>query len=181
MAGETDPFDEFPETDAGRTKELEAELAGQKKLTGECLTKLQYLQADFENYRKQVEKEKASIIRHANENLIAELLIILDDFERALPSLESERDRQGIALIAKRYARILGGYGLQPIESMGQKFDPLFHEVCSTGESDADDGIIIEELGKGYRLKDKVIRPAKVKVAKKALKKPVESEGEVHG
>ena len=181
MTGESDPYDEPLAIGESDTDLLKSELSTQKKLAEELLARLQYLQADFENFRRQFEKEKASIIEHANEALIGDLLVIIDDFERAIPLLESEKDREGIALIAKRYSRILNGYGLQPIESVGKKFDPFTHEVFCTEEREVEEGTILEELEKGYRLKDKVIRPAKVRIAKKTMEKSPECEGEING
>ena len=134
-------------------------------------TGLKYLQADFDNYRKWSEKEKASIIALANENLIKDLLVILDDFEQALPSLEQEKNREGIMMIQKKMLKILKGYGLQPIECVGKKFDPHFHEVICKERCNEEPDTILEDIGKGYQLKSKVIRPSKVKIAEHNYRK----------
>ena len=108
---------------------LKRELDEKTLLAEERLNRLRYLQSDFDNYRKWSEKEKGAIITLANENLIKDLLVILDDFERAVPSLEQEKNREGISMVQKKFLKILAGYGLQPIDCEGKKFDPNYHEV----------------------------------------------------
>jgi len=158
-------------------KRLDEELEEKTLLAEERLTRLKYLQSDFDNYRKWSEKEKGAIIALANENLIKDLLVILDDFERALPSLEQEKNREGISMIHKKLLKILTDYGLQPIDCLGKKFDPNFHEVLCKEQCDKEPYTILEDIGKGYRLKSKVIRPSKVMIAEKV----VENEGENNG
>lgn len=153
--------DQLREIIEGLKKELEEKTT----LAQDRLDRLKYLQADFDNYRKRFEKEKESIINLASENLIKELLVILDDFERALPSIENEKNKEGINMLYKNFLKILAEHGLQPIESIGKKFDPNFHEVQCNEKSDKENGIILEDLEKGYLLKSKVIRPSKVKIA----------------
>ena len=160
-----------------RLDSLAQELEEKNRLADERLTQLKYLQADFDNYRKQFEKEKALIIEYASEKLITDLLVILDDFERALPSLESEKNREGVAMLYKKVQAILERYGLSPIESVGKKFDPLLHEVLCTEKCAAENGVVLEEIEKGYRLKSKVIRPSKVKIAEQCAG----TEGENNG
>jgi molecular chaperone GrpE len=157
----------------GITKELEI----QTKLAEERLSKLKYLQADFDNFRKWSEKEKASIIALANENLIKDLLVILDDFDQAIPSLELEQNRQGMLMIQKKIKKILSEYGLHPIECVGKKFDPHFHEVICRERSNEEPDTILKDIGTGYQLKSKVIRPSKVKIAEHGSKKEGENNG----
>jgi molecular chaperone GrpE len=157
----------------GMTKELET----QTKLAEERLSALKYLQADFDNYRKWSEKEKASIIALANENLIKDLLVILDDFDQALPSLRQEQNRQGMLMIQKKIKKILSDYGLHPIECVGKKFDPHFHEVICRERSNEESDTILEDIGTGYQLKSKVIRPSKVKIAEHITKEEGENNG----
>ena len=113
-------------------EELKKELAEQTRLAEERLNQLKYLQADFDNFRRWSAKEKDMITALANEKLIHDLLVILDDFELALPSLEQEKNREGMEMIYKKFAKILSDYGLQPIDCVGKKFDPRFHEVLCT-------------------------------------------------
>ena len=159
------------------TIRLEKELAEMTKLADERLSQLKYLQADFDNYRKWSEKERGSVITLANENLIKELLVILDDFEQALPSLKDEKNREGVGMVYQKMVKILARYGLEPITCMGKKFDPQFHEVLCKKECSDESDTIVEEIGKGYSLKSKVIRPSKVMIAEHASKKEGEENG----
>jgi len=146
-------------------EQLKKDLEEKTRLAEERLNQLKYLQADFDNFRKWSAKEKELITAHANERLIRDLLVVLDDFERALPLLEQEKNREGMEMVYKKFAKILKEYGLQPIECIGKKFDPHYHEVLCTEKCSKEQNTILEDLGKGYQLKSKVIRPSKVKIA----------------
>ncbi len=128
-------------------KKLKTQLDEKTLLAEERLSQLKYLQADFDNFRKWSQKEKEAIITLANENLIKDLLVILDDFERALPALEQEKNKQGIGMIQKKLLKILAGYGLQPIDCVGKKFDPNFHEVLSKEPCDKEPDTILDDIG----------------------------------
>lgn len=158
-------------------EQVKKDLEKQTREAEERLTQLKYLQADFDNYRKWSEKEKASIIALANETLIKDLLVILDDFDHALPSLELEKNREGMQMIQKKLVKILAEHGLHPIECVGKKFDPLFHEVICKERSNEESNMILEDIGKGYQLKSKVIRPSKVKIAEHITEKEGENNG----
>ncbi|MDD7593211.1 MAG: nucleotide exchange factor GrpE [Peptoniphilaceae bacterium] len=126
------------------------------------------LQADFQNYRKRVERDRESTVRFANEKLLRQLLEVVDNFERALGS-EKEHDQfyQGMELIHQQFVNLLTNNGLEEIESDGEAFDPNLHQAVSAEESDTvASHHVIATLQKGYRLNGKVIRPAMVKVAK---------------
>ena len=139
-----------------------------KELAEERLNQLTYLQADFENYKKQFDKEKQHITKLANENLINDLLVILDDFDNALKHAQKDtEEHKGLKLIHNKFIHILNGFGLTPIHTKDKPFDPHYHEVVSTEPSDKEEGTIIEEIQKGYTLHSKVIRPSKVKIAEK--------------
>ena len=159
------------EQDKGReqesTKETDIELEEYKGLAEESINKLKYLQADFDNYRKKFDKEKESIIRLANENLIQELIVILDDFESSIRLTENDKNKEGILLMKKKFFDLLQKHGLKEIESLGKKFDPNFHDVLCKELSEHDDDVVIEEIQKGYILCSKVIRPTKVKISQK--------------
>ena len=118
---------------------------------------LKYLQADFENYKKYIEKQNSSVISLANESLIKELLRILDSLDQAA------KNSKGVELIQKNFLEILNKKGLQKITL--KKLDPYFHEVLQKVESEKEEDTIIEEFQKGYTLNSKVIRPSKVKVS----------------
>ncbi|NOZ76116.1 MAG: nucleotide exchange factor GrpE [Euryarchaeota archaeon] len=158
---------EGPET-AG---ELERKLEEKTREAEDYLTRLKYLQADFENYRKQVEKEREELARFATEPLVRELIEVLENLERAVASARKTRKKdlvKGIELIYARLKEILEKEGLEPIPALGEKCDPYKHEVllCETRQDCREDEII-EELQRGYTLRGKVIRYAKVKVAKR--------------
>jgi len=158
-------------------EELKKALAEQTRLAEERLNQLKYLQADFDNFRKWSAKEKETITTLANERLINDLLVILDEFELALPSLGQEKNREGMEMIYKKFAKILADYGLQPIECVGKKFDPRFHEVLCTEKCSQEPNTILEDFGKGYQLKSKVIRPSKVKIAEQVKENVGEKNG----
>lgn len=148
-----------------KIESMQKELEEKTRLAEERLEKLKYLQADFDNYRKNFEKEKEKIIELANENLIKELLVIVDDFEKAVQSMENEKNKEGLEMIQKNFFKILERHGLKKIESLGKKFDPYYHEALLKEKSDKEDGMILEEIQPGYMLKSKIIRHSKVKVA----------------
>jgi molecular chaperone GrpE len=146
-------------------EQLKTELEEQTRQARERLDQLKYLQADFDNFRRWSAKEKDVITALANERLIHDLLVILDDFERALPSLEQEKNKEGMQMVYKKLVKILSEYGLEPIECVGKKFDPNSHEALCREQCGEETNTVLEDLGKGYRLKSKVIRPSKVKIA----------------
>jgi molecular chaperone GrpE len=91
--------------------------------------------------------------------------VILDEFELALPAIENEKNKEGIQMLYKKFVKILADYGLEPIECIGKKFDPNFHAALCRERCGEKTDTILEDLGKGYRLKSRVIRPSKVKIA----------------
>ncbi|HLD83218.1 MAG TPA: nucleotide exchange factor GrpE [Candidatus Omnitrophota bacterium] len=133
------------------------------------------LQADFENSRKRIEKEKQDFLKFANEGLILELLNILDDLERAIGLAEAKHQDlaaflKGVEMIMAHLYEMLKEYGVRPIEAEGKLFDPNFHEALMQVEDAAKpEHTIIEEMQKGYLLNDRVIRTTKVKVSKKIV------------
>jgi len=143
---------------------LEKSLEEQQKLSEERLDQIKYLQADFDNYRKNFEKEKMRIIETANEVLIKDLLAVLDDFEAAIMSVESKNDMEGILMMQKKLYRILESSGLRVIET-GGKFNPDVHEAVLKEKSNKEEGVILECLQKGFMFKSNVIRPARVKIS----------------
>jgi len=129
---------------------------------------LKKVQADFENYRKRVEKEKAEFTQFASQELIRRLLPLLDSFQLALAdSKNAEEFKKGVELIYSQLWQILETEGLKPIDALDKQFDPYYHEALMQEESDKPENTVVEELQKGFMLKDNVIRASKVKVAKK--------------
>lgn len=136
--------------------------------------KILRLQADFDNTRKRLEKEKQDFVKFANEGIISELLNILDDLERTVELAQSKhQDLQaflkGVEMILAHLYEMLKEYGVQAIEAQGKPFDPNLHEALMQVENkNVPEHTVIEELQKGYLLNDRVIRTAKVKVSKRS-------------
>jgi molecular chaperone GrpE len=127
------------------------------------------LKAETENYKKRLRKDKEDSVQYANEKLLKELLNIYDNFERAQaannPTLESMSE--GVEMILKQFSFFLEKEKVDVIESVGKVFDPTVHEImCQVESNDHDENIITEEYSKGYTLNGRILRPAKVVVAK---------------
>ncbi|HTY51959.1 MAG TPA: nucleotide exchange factor GrpE [Methanomicrobiales archaeon] len=150
---------------AGGIAELRKELDDARRLADERLTRLRYLQADFDNYRKSQDREREQIVQLAAESLVRDLLPVLDDLERAIPALSQEKNREGFELLSRKLQKVLEAHGLRPIESRGRRFDPNLHEAIAKCGSPEEDGTVLEEYQKGYLLRSKVIRPSRVKIA----------------
>jgi len=133
-------------------------------------------QAEFENMRKRLERDRQEFQKFAHEDIIVDLLGVLDDLERSVEAAEKKQENfdaflKGIEMILAHLYELLKKRGVTPIEAKGKKFDPHEHEaLMQTETSDHDDEEVIEELQKGYKLYDRVIRTAKVRVAKEEEK-----------
>jgi molecular chaperone GrpE len=150
---------------------LKERLAKSEEQTKELEDRLLRLAAEFDNYKKRMAKEFGYLIKNANENLILQLLDTLNNFQRALDSAKTSDDyesfHKGVELIYNHLKEILTKEGLKEIEALGKPFDPNFHEAVTQTESDEhDEGIIIEEISKGYMLNDRLLRASKVVVSK---------------
>ena len=147
-----------------------------KEKIEELTDTLQRLQAEFENYKKRVDKEKSEFVKYAKAELIQRLLPTLDTFEIALKSTkDNEKFVKGMEMVYAQFVSTLQSEGLKPIEVVGKKFDPYLHEVMLKERSDKDEGIVLEELQKGYMLNDRVLRHSKVKISEKAKEEKKES------
>jgi len=127
-------------------------------------------QADFDNFRRRTQKEKEELAQYATSKLVTELLSVLDNFERALVTTpsgpESEAFVKGVNMIFRQLDGVLKSEGLTAMETVGQPFNPEYHQAIMQVESEEyEEGIVTEEVQKGYLLKDKVLRPAMVKVS----------------
>lgn len=163
------------EQEAETTKE-EEQTAGQKEQDADLEKKepeedgnsrYMRLMADFQNYKKRVEKEKSDIYSYANEKLVTELLTVLDNFERALEH-EGENDsfKEGMEMIFKQLFDVLEKAGLKEIPALGEEFDPNFHNaVMNEDTEEYESGTVSGVMQKGYTLNGKVIRPSMVRVA----------------
>ncbi len=145
---------------------LKQALAEEKAKAEENLAGWQRAQADYINYKRRSEQERDEISQLANAVLVLNLLPVLDDWERALASLPDDQADpgwvEGIRLIERKLRGVLESQGLSPIEAVGQPFDPNLHEAAMQGKGE--EGIVVEELQKGYKFRDRVIRPSKVVV-----------------
>ena len=150
------------------TAKLEIALVEQAELAKGYFAQLQRVQADFENYQKRIEVEKGQIADIANANLLAGLLETLDNFERALESMDNVPSEQmeGLKMVYNGMIKYLKSQDLERISTKGCQFDPNLHEAILQEESEKEDGTVLDEFQCGYTLKGKVIRPSKVKVAR---------------
>ncbi|MDD2865991.1 MAG: nucleotide exchange factor GrpE [Candidatus Omnitrophica bacterium] len=139
-------------------------------------------QADFENARKRLERDKQEFQKYAHEDIIVDLLGILDDLERSVEAAERGQENsdaflKGIEMILAHLYELLKKRGVVVIPAKGKKFDPNQHEaLVQTETPDHEDGEVIEEMQKGYRMNDRIIRTAKVRVAKRVEKKNNEKQ-----
>ncbi|REK77427.1 nucleotide exchange factor GrpE [Paenibacillus paeoniae] len=127
-------------------------------------------QADFDNFRRRTVKEKEELAQYASMKLINQLLPVVDNFERAIAASSSNNDfesmAKGVDMIFRLMSQTLDAEGLKPIVAVGEPFNPEFHQAIMQVESDEyEEGIVVEEVQKGYMLKEKVLRPAMVKVS----------------
>jgi molecular chaperone GrpE len=168
-------------------KELEAlreELAQAQSQAAEYLDGWQRARAEFANYKRRVEAERDELRRVGNEALLLKLLPVVDDFDRAFRTIPQEFANvpwvNGINMIFRKLQAILEGENVTPIEATGQPFNPLLHEAVMQEETvEHPDEHVIEEIQRGYRLGERVLRPAMVKVASNP--NHPEQEGEDHG
>ncbi|OKP91187.1 nucleotide exchange factor GrpE [Paenibacillus helianthi] len=172
-----DEAETAPENGAAASEEAFEEASG----TGEAARRLQELaeeyqgrtlrvQADFDNFRRRTQKEKEELAQYATAKLVGELIPVLDNFERAIATVpaspEFEAFNKGVNMIFQQLEGILKSEGLTAMESVGQPFNPEYHQAIMQVESEEhEEGIVTEEVQKGYLLKDKVLRPAMVKVS----------------
>ena len=146
---------------------LEEQVAALEAERDEHLNDLKRVAAEFENYRKRVLRDQESLVARAHERLVKELLPVLDDLERALAAAEEHEEatlEEGVRLVHRELADALAREGLAEIETNGV-FDPHVHEALLSQPSDQDVGSVLEVVQKGYRLGDRVLRPARVVVA----------------
>ena len=154
-------------TEIEDVESLKQALAEEKKKSEEYLANWQRAQADFINFKRRIEQERQDFNRFANANLILSLLPILDDLERALDSVPPTKSAkhswvEGVRLVDRKFRTILEAQGLTPIQALGEPFDPNFHEAVR--QDKGKEGIVIEELQKGYMMHDRLLRPSKVVV-----------------
>lgn len=131
---------------------------------------LQRERADFINYRRRIEQDQKDLQQYASLRLVKKLLPVVDDFERALAAAPDPKTNPwvaGLSMIDRKLRTMLEAEGVTPFESLNQPFDPNIHEAVEYEGGDGDD-IVVDELSRGYRMNDRVIRPAMVRVGKRA-------------
>jgi molecular chaperone GrpE len=154
---------EVAESSDGETDELQADLERFRDLALRS-------QADFENYKKRAAREKEDAIKYANASLLERLVAIVDNFELGLSAARAEGERSpilaGMGMVLKQLTDFLADNGLQPINAEGQKFDPNLHEAIAHEASDEfPEGTVIRQTRRGYRMKDRLLRPSSVVVS----------------
>ena len=160
---------------------LKKSLEKEKERAEEYLDQWRRARADLANYKRRTEQEREELLKFGNALLIAKVLPVLDDFERAIQTVPRELLRlswlEGVVLIQRKLEAILDQEGVKPIEAQGKLFDPNLHQAVLYEDTDErEDGEILAELQTGYMLHDKVLRPSLVKVASARKEKEVEKE-----
>jgi len=154
---------------AERIEQLERELADAQRSDAEHRDKWHRSAADFANYKRRTDEERATAAQFSNAILISKVLGVLDDFDRALENVPADAHDpwvEGVRLTERKLRNVLESEGVTPIEAVGQPFDPNLHEaVVHEDTADHPDNQVIGELQRGYRLRDRVIRPSLVRVA----------------
>jgi molecular chaperone GrpE len=175
MNGEKSPeptIDSHLENKLSELEILRQSFEQKKKLAESYYDQLLRLKAEFDNYRKRIEKEKEELVKFGKQELVVKLLDILDSFQLALDSTRNEKNeaksiKEGVELIYKQFKEILEKEGLKKLEVLGEKFDPNFHFAVEYQESDEhEDNKILKEIRPGYLLYERVVRPAMVVVAR---------------
>jgi len=163
------PHDES-EGEAPSTSSMEQKIAELESELAEARSKYLRLAADFENYKKRMRQEQLETIQHASAELIGRLLPVLDDLNNVLdhkPRGIDESWVKGLELSVRKLEEALGTHGLQAIDAVGARFDPKQHEAVGHEEStEHPEDTVVSELRRGYRLRDRVVRPALVKLAR---------------
>jgi molecular chaperone GrpE len=152
-----------------QVEELNNRLAEQTDLAQSYKNQMMRTQADFENYQKRIEKEKSELVDRANEALMCALLETLDGFDKALASLgeRNSQDLEGVRMLHDALVSALASNGLERITATSCKFDPRMHEAVMQVQADGhEEGAVVEEIQPGYAFRGRVVRPAKVSVAR---------------
>jgi molecular chaperone GrpE len=169
--GEGNGHDTEFEEQLKTTSELETQLAEEKKKSDEYLDNWRRMTAEFQNFKRRAEKDKADYGQYANQRLLKRLLDVLDSFGAGFkavpPQFENQPWVEGMRAVERQLLQILEQEGVTPITADGTEFDPNFHEAVSYEPAEgASEGQILDELQRGYMIQDRVLRPTRVKVAK---------------
>ncbi len=153
-----------------KVEELEEKVKKLATENEELKNQLMRLAADFDNYRKRVEKEKEEIFNYGYSELIKDFLLVIDNLERAIEVAENNKDvealLEGVKLTLNSFWSTIKKYGVEPLEAEGRPFDPNFHEAMTLVETDeVEPGTVIKEFQRGYMIKDRLLRPSRVAVS----------------
>ncbi|MDQ3120845.1 MAG: nucleotide exchange factor GrpE [Verrucomicrobiota bacterium] len=182
----TSPRTERPETEEAREGEIQEGVAASDHENDDGAASLQAdldrfrdlalrSQADFDNFKKRAAREKVDAIRFANSSLLERLVAIVDNFELGLSAARSEGENSpiyaGLSMVFKQLSDFLAENGLQPIDAEGQKFDPNLHEaIAHEPSAQVPEGLVIRQMRRGYRLKERLLRPSSVVVSSGAAR-----------
>jgi len=169
-SSEEDKSREEDLTELDPIKALEKDLQKTKNELAEQKDSFVRLQAETDNFRKRLSREKDEFSQYANERLFKELIPIFDNLERALedPSNDTKSLKEGLEMILKQFSAFLEKEKVEPIKAIGEKFDPMVHEALTSEESnDHEENTIISEFVKGYTINNRVLRPSQVVISKK--------------
>ncbi len=160
-----------PEPTAAAAAGQEAALAAKTQEIERLQDRVLRLQAEFDNYKKRMAREKTEFFKFANESLLLEFLPVLDNLERALASARAEETppplADGIEMIARLFLGTLEKFGVKPMEAVGKPFDPTLHQAVAQVEApEGSENLVVDEIQKGYLLEGRVLRPAMVRVSR---------------
>ena len=170
------------DVEEGEVDGLSTSLTDERRCSGDYLTRLKYLQADFDNYRRRNERYLEEYKKNCIERLVNSLLEVIDELELALKSGKTtggcEALMQGVEMTLKKFRKVLEGEGVTAIESVGKPFDTSMHEAVEVSLNDqVQEGTILDEIRKGYVMNGRVIRPSLVRISKKSNGEDEKKEG----
>jgi molecular chaperone GrpE len=160
------------ESDDEEAAEAPVNLVGAREQIDELNARVLRLTADYDNYRKRAQREKEDVRQFSNQDLLEKLLPVLDNFEMAITAVK-EADpsiKDGVQMIYDQLFAVLKDSGMEPIDAMGEAFDPNLHEALSQEETtNANEGTVVQQVQRGYKLNERLVRPARVVVAKASV------------
>lgn len=179
IALENDQIEEVAEEIVDTANELEEKIKEMEAKVKDAENKLVRNQAELQNFKRRKEEELTQHIKYAKEDLIKDLLPILDNFDRAFVLESSDKVMEGLKMVYQSFENILKNHGLEEIEALDKPLDPtMYHAIATDYVKGKEEDLVLEVLSKGYKLKDKVIRPAMVKTNKKHQKEKENDENE---
>jgi len=180
MEGKEEKSKEEAQAIVSEQEQAESKEEELKKQNREYLDRIRHLQADFENYKKRVARERAELERLMEDSVILKFIPIYDNLERAFKSFNHNNDKdsfvEGMEQIFSQFRHLLENEGVEPIEALGRQFDPALHEALLTVDHDGEPNIVLEEFERGYLRQGRLLRPSRVKVSRSKPKERIKSE-----